>query len=378
MACSVKEFVRQHEKELVDLTCQITLIPAPSRHEDARAAFCAQWLRDRGAKDVYIDADKNVVCPICQGRSGKWIVVSAHMDTVFPFDTPLEIRREGDRLYCPGIGDDSANLAILMIGMRWLLENPPVDNEYGILFVATAAEEIGSVGMRGFVDRFGAENIYRCYSFDACNNRLYIGTVNYYKYVITVRTPGGHALGKFGMPSAIEELAKVMLETSRNCREYIAQNELKRTTINVGTFHGGERSNIIASEAQMLLELRSDTLARMQVLEGYLQDAMAHYRSENVQITAERMADAAHWSTVEEAVMEELGKEHYAMMHSFGLDPRISKACTDCRYPMHKGIPSLDVGLCYTVGPHTKEEYLVPDSLPTGLELLLTILQSVL
>ena len=147
MACSVKEFVRQHEKELVDLTCQITLIPAPSRHEDARAAFCAQWLRDRGAKDVYIDADKNVVCPICQGRSGKWIVVSAHMDTVFPFDTPLEIRREGDRLYCPGIGDDSANLAILMIGMRWLLENPPVDNEYGILFVATAAEEIGSVGM---------------------------------------------------------------------------------------------------------------------------------------------------------------------------------------------------------------------------------------
>lgn len=99
MACSVKEFGRQREKELVDLTCEITLIPAPSRHEDARAAFCAQWLRDRGAKDVYIDADKNGICPICEGRSGKWIVIAAHTDTVFPSDTPLEIRREGDRLY---------------------------------------------------------------------------------------------------------------------------------------------------------------------------------------------------------------------------------------------------------------------------------------
>lgn len=371
-------YARRHARELTELTCAVTLIPAPSYHEEARARFVADWLRSAGAEGVSIDEDKNVIWPCCRGKSGKWIIFSAHLDTVFDFDVPLAIRKEGDRLYCPGIGDDSANLAVMLLGARWLLENPPADHEYGILFLATAGEEVSSVGCQGFVRRFGAEKIHRFYSFDACNTRLYSGTVNNAQFLVTARTPGGHALGNYGTPNAIEELSKVLCMTAVNCRAFIAENGLTRSTVNAGTIKGGERSNVIANEAELLLELRSDKEETFHILVNFLQEAAACYRRDNVQITVERVGQPVWWSTVDEGLMAELAQEHYAMMAALGLNPRISKAATDCRYPMSLGVPSLCLGLCYTIGPHRRDEYLVPDSLPTGLEFLLMILDSVL
>lgn len=372
------QYALRHGQELVDLTCEITLIPAPSYHEAARAAFVAEWLRGHGAQEVQIDEDQNVIWPCCEGRSGKWIVFSAHLDTVFGPEVPLQIKKEGDRLYCPGIGDDSANLAVLLMGAKWLLEHPPVEPEDGILFVATAAEEVSSVGSQKFVQRFGAEKLSRFYSFDASYDRIYNGTVNIRRFLITARTPGGHALGNFGAPNAIEELAKVLCRLAENCRSYIAGNGLDRTAFNAGTIQGGERSNVIAKEAQLLLELRSDEKEYLQPLLEYMHDAVAAYSREDVSFTVEEVGRPAWWNTVEPSVMQELTDAHIAMLRALGLEPKISKAATDCRYPMSKGIPSLCLGLCDTVGPHRLDEYLLPDSLPLGLEFLLMIMDSVL
>lgn len=372
------QYALRHADELVDLTCAITRIPAPSYHEEARAEFVADWLRAAGAQGVSVDEDQNVIWPCCEGKSGKWIVLSAHLDTVFGLDVPLEIKKEGDRLYCPGIGDDSANLAVMLLGARWLLENPPQDPQYGILFLATAAEEVSSVGSRRFLERFGAEKLYRFYSFDACYDRIYNGTVNIRRFLITARTPGGHALGCYGMPNAIEELAKVLCRLAENCRAYIAQNALERTAFNAGTICGGERSNVIAKEAELLLELRSDKEVYLQPLFDYMQEAVAAFSRENVSFTVEEVGQPACWNTVDDALTQALTQTHIAMLRTLGLEPEISKAATDCRYPMSKGVPSLCLGLCYTVGPHKLDEYLVPDSLPLGLEFLLMILDSIL
>ncbi len=372
------DYALAHADELTKLTCDMTLIPAPSRHERKRAEFCAEWLKNAGADGVEIDEFCNVVWKAFPGKSGKWIIFSAHTDTVFDFDVPLEIKKEDDKLYCPGIGDCTANLAVLMLGMRYLIENPPVDNEYGVLFIATASEEIGSVGMYNYLKKNGTDDIHFCYSFDASNARMYIGTVNYYNHLVTVRGPGGHALGAFGTPSAIEELSKVILETSANCREYIASEKLKRTTINVGMISGGNRHNIIATEAHALIELRSDKYERYEKLASFLATAVEKYSTEQIVITNEIVSDTAHWNTVPDEVMKKIGEEHRELMRPLGLNPRFSSACTDCRYPMSKGIPSLDIGLCKTSYPHSLGELLYPDSLPTGLETLLLIFEKYL
>ncbi len=369
------EYALAHADELTKLTCDMTLIPAPSGHERARAEFCAEWLKNAGAEGVEIDESCNVVWKAFPGKSGKWIIFSAHLDTVFDLDVPLEIKEEDGKLYCPGIGDCTANLAVLMLGMRYLIENPPVDNEYGVLFIATASEEIGSVGMYNYLTGHGTDDIHFCYSFDASIQRIYTGTVNYYNHLVTVKGPGGHALGAFGTPSAIEELSKVILETSANCREYIANEKLKRTTINVGMMSGGNRHNIIATEAHALIELRSDKFERYEFLASHLAKAVEKYTTEQITITNEIVSDTAHWNTVPDEVMKNIGEEHREMLRSLGIEPRFSSACTDCRYPMSKGIPSLDVGLCKTSYPHNLGELLYPDSLPVGLEFLLMIFE---
>lgn len=367
------DYALAHADELTKLTCDMTLIPAPSGHERKRAEYCAEWLKNEGADGVEIDESCNVVWKAFPGKSGKWIIFSAHTDTVFDFDVPLEIRKEDDKLYCPGIGDDTANLAVLMLGMRYLIENPPIDNEYGVLFIATASEEVGSIGMYNYLTKHGTDDIAFCYSFDASITRIYTGTVNYYNHLVTVRAPGGHALGAFGTPSAIEELSKVILDASAACREYIAENKLKRTTINVGTIGGGSKHNIIATEAHALIELRSDKYDRYEVLASHLAKAVEKYSTEQVTITNEIVSDTAHWNTVPDEVMKKVGEEHLELMSKLGLKPRVTSACTDCRYPMSKGIPSVDIGLCKTSYPHNVGELLYPDSLPTGLELLLMI-----
>ena len=92
------DYALAHAEELTRLTCDMTLIPAPSGHERARAEYCAKWLEDAGAVGVEIDESCNVVWKAFPGKSGKWIIFSAHTDTVFDLDVPLEIKEEDGKL----------------------------------------------------------------------------------------------------------------------------------------------------------------------------------------------------------------------------------------------------------------------------------------
>lgn len=378
MAQTFKEYAQAHYQELLDMTLELVQIPAPSGHEEKRAEWVKAWLEKYGAKGVYIDGAKNVIWPAFEGKSSKYIMVSAHTDTVFSLDVPLEVKEVDGRIYCPGIGDDTANLTILMMGMRYLLEHPPVDNEYGILFVATAAEEIGSLGILHFLKEFGADKLYQTYSFDANTIEMFADTVNISNFKITVKGPGGHALGKYGTPNAIEELSRVLVMAADNCRKYIADNGLRFTTINAGTITGGERTNIIAVNAELMVELRSDRKHTFEVVKNYLMEAVEHYRSEQIEITVEAPRQDMYWNNVPDEVQEALAQEALELCAQVGWKPSVIKACFDCRAPMNLGIPSLGIGLVDYVGPHKLDENMNPLALPAGLELVLLILQRLL
>ncbi len=118
----LRRFLKEHRQELVDLMITICQIPAPSNHEEKRAAFCKEWLEKQGAKNVTIDKALNVVYPInCEG-SDEIVAVMAHSDTVFPDMEPMPLRIEDGKIFSPGIGDDTANVAIMLMIVKFILK----------------------------------------------------------------------------------------------------------------------------------------------------------------------------------------------------------------------------------------------------------------
>lgn len=368
----VKEYAQKNEEQLIQMLKELTLIPAPSHHEEARAERCCKWLTNLGAKNVYIDESKNMIFPMRESRSGKWVIFSAHMDTVFDFSVPLEMHQEGERLYCPGVGDDTANLTVMLFGIKYLLENGIKASNDGLMFVGTACEECGSLGTRNLVDTIGPENIRMFYSFDATYHSIYTDVVNRITYRVTVKGPGGHPLGAYGKPNAIEELAKLIVAISTQCRKLISEVKLGRSAFNIDTIQGGTGNNI-AKDAVVQMQFRSTEKEYCQQMEGFLLDYISHHEQQDVHFCAEQYGDAPLWSKVDRKLMRKLGEEHLAILQKMGITSRLSAATTDCRYPLSKGVPSLCLGLCEAFGPHTMNEYMLPHSLVSGLEYLLRI-----
>ena len=139
---AMEEYAKSVQSELLQLIRDLCAIPAPSNHEEKRAEFCRDWFRRNGFADVRVDEALNVLAPVGLDLDGtdEMNVMMAHTDTVFPDTDPLPFREEGGFMYCPGVGDDTANLAVLMVCARYYREHPAAGRR-GILFVANSGEE---------------------------------------------------------------------------------------------------------------------------------------------------------------------------------------------------------------------------------------------
>ena len=135
----LQAFCNANMAQVQRLTHELCAIPAPTGSEGRRAQFCLSYLRGHGAQ-AYLDEAGNVVFPYACEDGGKVVIMAAHMDTVFPEETPLGVREEGDKAFCPGIGDDTANLAVLLVLAAWFAQHTP-RTEQGIVFVCNVCEE---------------------------------------------------------------------------------------------------------------------------------------------------------------------------------------------------------------------------------------------
>ena len=133
-----ERWMDEHVEETQQLLRTLCQIPAPSHHEEKRAEFCRDWLLKNGAGQAWIDDAKNVVCPY--GEEGPWRIMMAHTDTVFPDTEPMPMTEEGDILRCPGCGDDTANLAVLMMLAKYCFAEKPALS-HRVLFVCNSCEE---------------------------------------------------------------------------------------------------------------------------------------------------------------------------------------------------------------------------------------------
>lgn len=367
-------YITEHYEELVSLIKELCAIPAPSHHEEKRAEFCKAWLEAAGARGVSIDRALNVVCPVNLTDDNEIVVFMAHTDTVFPDREPMPLREEGDKLCCPGVGDDTANLACLLLTARYLIQSGK-NPSCGILFVANSCEEgLGNLkGCRQLMEDYKGR-VKEVISIDGGLGGIMNKAVGSHRYRIWVKTEGGHSYGAFGNRNAIHLLSSLIasLYTVK-----VPQNGDSKTTYNVGAISGGTSVNTIAQYAEMLYEYRSDDRECLKKMERMLEKMLDAYRATGIEIGCELLGERPCMGDVDPLSQKDLeNRAAAAMERAVGEKPFFHSGSTDCNIPFSLGIPAVCFGAYRGAGAHTREEYIYPESLKTGMSLLLDFIGS--
>ena len=362
---SIKQYAKEHIEELLSLHKELCLIPAPSHKEDLRADFCKAWFDKNCGAGAYIDEAKNVVFPYGSTEGDSLSVLCAHTDTVFPDLEPMPFSDDGEFIRCPGVGDDTASLAVLMVVAKYFVEHK-VEAKDGILFVANSCEE-GLGNLKGtrriFSDYEG--RIKQLISFDAKIPGMATSCVGSHRYRVEVLTEGGHSWGAFGKRNAIAELAGI----AKAIYEIVTpKKEGKRVTYNVGTIEGGTSVNTIAQRADMLCEYRSNDLELLRFMEGKFTEIFEAARSEDVTVNVTKVGDRPCMGDVDPVEQERVMAMYAdAVSDVLELEATTHSSSTDCNIPLSLGIPAIACGVYRGGGTHTREEWIEKSSMEPGL-----------
>ena len=365
----VRDFSLGHEDEALDLLRTLARIPAPSHHEERRAAFVRDWMAQNGMEGSFVDEASNVICPMGDDGSCGLVVFAAHTDVVFPDTDEIPLREEEGRLFAPGVGDDTANLVALLLAGRHLAHHPQLlPKDLGILIVADSCEEgLGNLkGTRALFERYGAR-IRRFYSFDLYLPGVVSVAVGSHRWRVTVRTQGGHSFLDYGRPNAIERLCALVhdLYGMRLSEEY-------PTTVNVGCIEGGTTVNAIASQASCLFEYRSLSDEVLKDLRDQMGEVVERYRTEEVDVAVEEVGirpASQHGRSHELELMTQATRD--VIRSVTGEEPRDYPASTDANIPLSMGICANTVGAVRGALAHTRDEWIDISSLRDGLAVVL-------
>ena len=352
--------------EALALLQELGKIPAPSNHEEKRAAFCKQWLEAQGAQNVYIDEALNVVYPVGCTDNNSLVVVMAHTDVVFPDTDELPMRIEDGKLYCPGIGDDTLHLVALLMAAKYIAQNHLIPKDCGLLLVANSGEEgLGNLkGVRKIMEQFG-DRVTEFISFDGPGTSICNKAVGSMRYKIEIDTEGGHSFSKFGNRNAIAYLAS-LIQTLYTMK---VPNR-GTTTYNVGTISGGTSVNTIAQHAEMLYEFRSDNREDLAEMEEHLNAALAFYATKGIRVTSTLVGNRPCGAEIDPVKHDALIQRGIAAMEKyFGCTSGCRPSSTDSNIPLSMGIPAITIPCGLGAGAHTREEYIEIASQVPGMKL---------
>ncbi len=357
-------YVDSHMEELYALHRELCLIPAPSHKEEKRAEFCLKWFNENCGEGAYIDEALNVIFPYLAEEKDELTVICAHTDTVFPDTEPMPFVEDGDYLRCPGVGDDTCSLAVLMMCAKYFTEHK-IPAPRGILFIANSCEE-------GLGDLKGTKNVFKNYSgrisrfisFDSKMPGMSNYCVGSHRYLVEVDTLGGHSWGAFGVKNAIAELAKI---ASAIYEIELPKKEGKKVTYNVGTIEGGTSVNTIAQHAEMLCEYRSNDRELLAALEKKFLGIFEGARSDEVSVKVTLVGNRPCMGDVDAVQQSELERLCAAALYdATGMTATYHSSSTDCNIPFSLGIPAIAVGVYQGGGTHTREEWVLKSSMRPG------------
>ncbi|MFC6644320.1 M20/M25/M40 family metallo-hydrolase [Granulicella cerasi] len=361
-----------HEPQVRRWQRELVAIPAPTFHEQARAAWFADRFRDLGLADVHVDEAGNALAEL-PGASEQCVLLSAHLDTVFDADTPIVPTEEEDgTLHAPGATDNAAGLAALL-ALAAALKHSQIQPAATILFAANVGEE-GHGDLRGMRHLFGpspyAPRIRSAIALEGAGTSTVIDrALGSRRLRISLTGPGGHSWADSHRPNPIVALAELIVELQR-----LSLPATPRTTLNIGTILGGSTVNSIPAEASADLDLRSASAHELNRLEmsvlKHLSGVIARWP--DLSISAERIGDRP---AGELAANSALATSLRAVDRHLSLQPDSRLGSTDANLPLSVGIPALAIGAGGQGGGiHTTGEWFTPANRTLALRRILLLL----
>ena len=369
----------------VEELVQLTEIPAPPFGEEVRASTYMAMLRDAGLTNVEMDQIGNVMGLRPGTGEAPLLAVAAHLDTVFPEGTEVEVRREGNRLRAPGIGDDTAGLATLLAVAR-VLNETDLETESDLLF-------IGNVGEEGAGDLRGVKHLFRDGKYkdqiggfisveSGGQSTITTGALGSLRYRVTFKGPGGHSYGAFGLVSPAYAMGNAIRKVSA-----ISVPDTPKTTFNIGIVEGGTSVNSIPFETSMVVDMRSESRDELEKLvETFLDLVHEAVEEENatrsisegqIELEMTLVGDRPSGQTSESA---NIVKFAVAAFEAFGIRPTFRISSTDSNVPISLGIPAITIGRGGLGGrSHSLDEWVDIEREPTvrGMQVVMTTILAI-
>jgi tripeptide aminopeptidase len=361
-------------ERLLELAIAVQQVPAPTFEEKERAEFVRARFIEEGLQDVSIDSAGNVYGRRAADSGTKPdlppLVVTAHLDTVFPRGMDLRLTRDDKRLHGPGIGDNSMGVAALL-GLVWSLRERGTRLPGDIWFVANTGEEgLGDLrGMKAVVDRFGPQVTAYLIVEGMALGHIYHRAVAVQRYRVSANTAGGHAWSDYGQPSAVHELAALTTQIAN-----LSLPLTPRTTLNVGRITGGTSINTLAANASIELDMRSESAQILAELVSHVDALIKTANRPGVRVEAESIGRRPGGSIPADHPLIQLA---VSCSHVQGIESGLIGGSTDANVPLSRGIPALVMGVTTGGGAHTLGEFLDVEPVGRGMAVLTEFVERV-
>jgi len=338
------EAIRAAEPQTIEDQIRICEIEAPPFKESKRAEVYARMFREAGLQNVRIDKEGNVLGDRPGTQPRPRLLFTAHLDTVFPEGTDVKVKRDGNLLRAPGIGDDCRGLAVVLAVVR-AMNQAKIQTAGTITFVGTVGEEgLGDLrgvkylfneGMKGQIDRF--------VSIDGTGLGITHIAVGSLRYRVTFKGPGGHSYGAFGLSNPMHALGRAVAT--------ISQFEVPadpKTTFNVGRMGGGTSVNAIPFDAWFEMDMRSASPSALQAIDAKfhravdeaVKDEDARWKKNVLSVDKALVGNRPAGQTPAGSPIVQAA---VSVTRALGFPVTLDEGSTDSNIPMNLGIPAITI-----------------------------------
>lgn len=372
-------WIERNSEWLTSEQIRVTEIPAPEFAEGPRGAYLAKAFESAGLK-VRTDKTGNVIAERPGSDPRSVLLITAHLDTVFPAGTNVRVRRNGGRLEAPGIADNGAGLAAV-IGLARALEQSGIATKKTIVLAADVGEEgEGNLrGIRALVEEYGSRLSAVIAVDGASTEHVTTQGISSRRFEIAITGPGGHSWSDFGAPNPITALSRGIVRFSS-----IHLPDDPRSSFNFGMIEGGSSVNSIPARAAVKIDLRSEEESELNRMESALREAMdAGVKEETaampdvrpdanpLQLSFRSLGSRPSGKLADDSSLLETIR---SVERHLGNRSRIERSSTDANIPLSRGIPAVALGGGGKGGgSHTTGEWYDPEGREEGLKRLFLI-----
>lgn len=378
------QWLHIHEQQILRWQAEMVAVAAPPFGERARAEWLCERFRELKLSDVHLDEVGNAIgMRRAAGSSRQCVLLSAHIDTVFPAETVIEPVMHGTRLQAPGACDNGAGV-VCLLALAAAMEQAGIDPDCDVIFAGNVGEE-GDGDLRGmrhiyehapWRDRIAAHIV-----LDGAGHEVaVVEALGSRRYLVTMQGPGGHSWTDAGRPNPIVALSEAIARLGE-----LALSGPPRTTFNVGTIEGGTAINAIPERAAARFDIRStdsEQLVRLEVeLYRAVEDAVL---AANARLSNDERRKQALTFAIEKTGSRPAGRlaadaPLYTLLQAVDrhlairTEPRI--ASTDANVPLSRGVPAMSLGAGGEGGGiHTRAEWYDAKGREIGLRRILLLL----